>query len=164
MIAGGCGKRSAAPRVALLKEVLAAKDDNDKRLDTAFLGLTAEERAAFRKVYADLPREKRNEQGTIVFLLGREAKDEADWAFLREVAAEPPCLSLPACGSAGGAIGPGDETTLAYPALVSLKMAQRRLEAGEDAGARSVLDAGKGSKVRVVAGLAASLDARRPKR
>ena len=144
-----------------MRELLAARDDNDPRFDTGFRALTVDERAAFRAEYRATPRERRNELGAIALLLGREAPVPEDWELLREAAGEPPCLSLADCGKAGAEAGPGDETTLAYPALVALTMARRALDAGESAGARAVLKAGMESKAPRVARLAAKLDAKK---
>ena len=79
-----------------------------------------------------------------------------DWAFMRAVAAEEPCLSLADCAKASvGGGGLGDEVTLAYPSLVALRQSAR---AGSREEARQVLALGKASKSKSVARLAASLD------
>ncbi|MBI5247411.1 MAG: hypothetical protein HY923_09530 [Elusimicrobia bacterium] len=140
-----------------LEEILASRNDNDPRLDRDFLGLSPDAKRLFRAKYRSTPRERLNERGTIVYLLGKNLTESADWAFILEVAAEPPCLSLADCSkrsAEGGALG--DEVTLAYPSLVALRQAAR---AGSRNEARTVLKAGKASKVRAVARLAASLDA-----
>ncbi|TBR20217.1 hypothetical protein EPO15_13420 [bacterium] len=128
-------------KLAALDAVLAAKDDNDPRLDTAFEGLSESAKRSFRARFADYPREYFNERGTIVYVLGRNMKTPADWAFFRAVVAEPPCRSLADCAKAGEAGGPGDEVTLAYPALVALKRAQREFSTGGSmqAAARTVV-------------------------
>lgn len=126
--AAASGKQ-APSKVEELKTILLSRNDNDPRLDLDFNGLSAADKRAFRKLYRETKREKRNELGTIVYLLGRNLTAPEDWKFLREVALEPPCLSLsdcarkPAPGSDEEA--QGDEVTLAYPALVALRQAGR---------------------------------------
>jgi hypothetical protein len=117
---------AAEARLRELDEILASKNDNDPRLDRDFSGLSTEEKSAFRRRYDSLPLESRNERGTIVFLLGRSLASAEDWTFLRRVVDEPPCLSLADCAKApAGSSEPGDDVTLAYPALVALKLAAR---------------------------------------
>ena len=106
-----------------------SKNDNDPRLDAEFNALTEATKARFRARYSALPAEDRNGRGTIVYLLGRNMKSPGDWEFLRSVVAEPPCRSLADCSAPAGTGGPGDEVTLAYPALVALKRAQKELAA-----------------------------------
>lgn len=152
LLAGGCARES---RASLLDEVLASRNDNDPRLDTAFDGLSLAEKASFRRRYEELPRERRNERGTIVYLLGRNLAVPEDWAFLRKVVAEPPCLSLSDCSKKGPeAPEPGDEVTLAYPALVALRQAALKLPEPQ---ARLVLDDGARSPVPAVRRLASRL-------
>ena len=154
--------------VRALEEVLASRDDNNPRLDRDFNALSAEDKAAFRKKYREIPAERRNERGTIVYLLGKNMASAEDWAFLREVAGEPPCRSLADCAKppAGESEegGVGDDVTLAYPSLVALKQAERALDAGTSAAeAKAVIAAGLGSKMPAVARLAAKLDRRFPR-
>ena len=149
-----------SPSVSLeseLDEILASRNDNDPRLDRDFLGLPDETKREFRAKYRAFARERLNERGTIVYLLGKNLTAPEDWDFFIEVAAEPPCLSLADCSKRSGEAGAlGDEVTLAYPSLVALRQAAR---AGSGNEARKVLGAGKASKSRAVARLAASLDA-----
>ena len=147
-------------KLALLEEVLRSRDDNDPRLDSEFLGLTPQTKELFRRAYAGLARERLNERGTIVYLLGRNLNDPEDWAFLAAVAAEPPCLSLSDCSKASAGAGePGDEVTLAYPSLVALRQAHRAAEEGASLPqARSVLEAAKSSRMRAVTRLAHALE------
>ncbi len=151
------GKGVAADPVRVLEDILRTKNDNDPRLDTAFERLSEPDKARLREKYRSLPPEDRNGRGTVVYVLGRAPKTAEDWAFLRSVAAEPPCLSLASCSRppAGG----GDEhdaglaVTLAYPSLVAVKSAQR---APRSEGARSVIAAGLASRSPAVARLAAA--------
>lgn len=158
-----CGRRGPDP-AALLDEILLARDDNDPRLDSAFNALTPDERRTFREKYRALPPESRNQRGTIVYLLGKNLNGPEDWAFLREVVGEPPCLSLTDCAKApsGGGSGPGDAVTLAYPALVALKQAERVLAEGgpSRSEALSVARAGQESRVPKVARAAERLAGR----
>ncbi|MBI2386568.1 MAG: hypothetical protein HYV14_11200 [Elusimicrobia bacterium] len=146
---------------AVLDEILASRDDNDPRLDRDFLGLPDGTKRRFRDKYRALPRERLNERGTIVYLLGRNLTAPEDWAFLREVAAEPPCLSLADCARPSAEPGAaGDDVTLAYPALVAVRQAARAArEGGSKEGARLVLDAARGSRAAAVTRLARTLDA-----
>ena len=115
----------------------------------------------FRARYASLAPELLNQRGTVVFLLGRNKLDADDWAFLRAVVSEPPCLSLADCARAprsGGSEAVGDAVTLAYPALVALTQAEDRF--GDPAAAadiRSVVDAARKSASRAVARKAEAL-------
>ena len=137
-----------------LDEIFRSRNDNDPRLDSDFNDLSPGAKRLLRSKCAGLPRELRNERGTIVYLIGRSASSPEDWAFLREAAGEPPCLSLADCSVAAPA-GLGDEVTLAYPALVALKQAQAALQAGRAVEqARSVIEAGKKSRVPAVVRLA----------
>lgn len=143
-------------QLAELEEILSSRNDNDPRLDRDFIGLSPDAKRLLRAKYRSTPRERLNERGTIVYLLGKNLTEPADWAFILEVASEPPCLSLSDCSKRSGAAGAlGDEVTLAYPSLVALRQAAR---GGSRDEARKVLAAGKASKSRAVARLAASLD------
>jgi hypothetical protein len=155
---------AALAKLAELQDVLLARNDNDPRLDGDFNALTPQARRLFREAYARLPPEKRNERGTIVYLLGRNSLDADDWAFLRGVVSEPPCLSLADCGkkprtSDDEAVG--DEVTLAYPPLVALNQLEPRISTGKaTADVAAVLAAGRKSASPAVARLAARLSAR----
>ena len=166
------GQLAAAQKGAILDSILASKNDNDPRLDTDFKKLTRADKKFFKKKYASLPMEKRNERGTIVFLLGREAREAADFLFLKDVLAEKPCLSLSDCTVE---YKPGDhphsetsiEISLAYPQIVALKQAARALEEERAAGrtrseryqeALATVRAGRLSRVPVVARMAAETD------
>ena len=151
-------------KAALLDEVLRARNDSDPRLESAFNGLSVETRRSFRETYRRLPPEKRNQRGTIVYLLGKNLAAAEDWAFLREVAGESPCLSLADCSKADPDDSVGDETTLSYPALVALVQAERVLKENRSSESRrealSVILAGKRSAAPVVAEEAARLEGR----
>lgn len=155
-------------QVRVLDEILRARNDNDPRLESAFNGLPPATRRVFREKYRRLPPEKRNQRGTIVYLLGKNLAAPEDWAFLREVAGEPPCLSMADCGKAvpgeAGRDDSGDEVTLAYPALVALVQAERVLSGGGSAASRSealaVVRAGKASGAPAVAEMASRLEKR----
>lgn len=141
----GTGCRAHRPDLELreLDAILRAKDDNDPRLDRDFNALSESAKARLRRRYGELPAEYLNERGTIVYLLGRNMRTAADWEFLRGVVAEEPCLSLADCTRADAEGARGDEVTLAYPALVALKIAHRELAAnGPQSGlARALADA-----------------------
>ncbi len=145
---------AAAAKLEELRDILRSKNDNDPRLDADFNALTPEAKRLFRAEYASLPLTRRNERGTIVFLLGRNRLDADDWTFLRDVVGEPPCLSLADCAknpSTADDEARGDEVTLAYPQLIALKLTEMRL-ADKDSAApiRGVLDAARRSSSRAV--------------
>jgi hypothetical protein len=153
----------ARAKLGLLEEILRSRNDNDPRLDSAFNALSPSSKALFREKYRSLPPESRNERGTIVFLLGENASSDADWAFLREVAAEPPCLSLADCARkprTSSEEASGDEVTLAYPSLVALKSAERAWGAARDRRALDVIAAARGSRAPAAARLAETLTRR----
>lgn len=155
----------AFSKSAELAGILLSKNDNDPRLDRDFNGLTAAQKDDLRAFYRRIPSEQRNELGTAVYLLGKNLTAPEDWAFLREVAAEPRCLSLGDCGKdiAGGG-APGDDVTLAYPALVALKQAQRVLEADpKNKDARGVIEAARKSQAPAVQRLIGRLDRQFPR-
>ena len=115
------------PQLRALEDVLGKRSDNDPRLDSAFNDLTGRTKEAFRAKYKSLPREALNDRGTIVYLLGKNLAEAADWQFLMDVAAEPPGLSLADCSKPAPSAS-GDDVTLAYPALVALKAAENVLK------------------------------------
>ncbi|MFA6583314.1 MAG: hypothetical protein WCS77_03370 [Elusimicrobiaceae bacterium] len=155
-----------ARKLAVLDEIFLSKNDNDPRLDTEFNNISPELGNALRSKYRALPRESLNERGTIVFLLRKNMSRE-DWAFLKQVAAEPPCLSLADCAKGekltGGHRELGLEISLSYPAMVALKQAELALTEEQSAqAALEVIRAGKTSKAPVVADTAARLEAKFP--
>ncbi|MCM2266275.1 MAG: hypothetical protein NDI60_00720 [Elusimicrobiales bacterium] len=157
-----------AQKLALLEEILLSRNDNDPRLDTAFNDLSPQTKRLFRNKFRQLPDERRNEQGTVVYLLGRNLKTDEDWAFLREVASAPPCLSLEDCSRQAKTepdahVSAGVELTLSYPAIMALKRAERILQAGTPGNAAQALQliaAAKSSRAGIVSDLAADLERR----
>lgn len=139
---GACRAHAPDPKLRELDSILRAKDDNDPRLDRDFNELSEPTKAVLRRRYAELPPEYLNERGTIVYILGRNMRTSADWEFMRDVAAEPPCRSMADCSRADERGGHGNEVTLAYPAVVAVKVAQGALGGGgaEAARARRVLE------------------------
>lgn len=131
----------AKKQILIMDEVFQAHNDNDPRLDQELKVLSPEVRGAFHAKYRKLPPEKRNERGTLVFLLGRNLENPADFAFFREVLSEAPCLSLSDCSKSAdrpetqGAHDAEHEhreaataTTLNYPSLTALKSLERELK------------------------------------
>lgn len=118
----------ASEQLRILEELLKSHNDNDPRMDRELLVLSETAKAMFREKYRSLPAEKRNDRGTIVFLIGRNLSTAQDFAFLDEVIKETPCLSLDDCTKAetGGQNRENDEhqggfaVSLAYPQLVAL--------------------------------------------
>ena len=92
-------------------------------------------------VYRNLPRENRNERGTIAFLIGRSLDRPEDARFLESILKEKPCLSLSDCSKAEGDVS-GEaahlqgisETTAQYPELMTIRALKEKWEAkGADA-------------------------------
>ena len=154
--APGCRREEASGKLKTLDEILSSKDDNDPRLDRDFQDLSPETKRLFRLKYRALPRQRRNDRGTIVYLLGLNLRSAEDWEFLREVVNEPPCLSLADCAKPG-AVSMGDEVTLAYPALVALRQAARS-RGGAEGEAVRVLQAAKDSKMPAVGRMVSRLE------
>ncbi len=102
----------------LLIKLLENKNDNDPRYDSELKVLEENDKAEFRKLYHGLKPEKRNERGTIVFLLGRNIQSVNDLEFFREVITEPKCLSMTNCHISENT----DDITLIYPQVMALRM------------------------------------------
>lgn len=156
-----CRAPAPASRLAALDEVLRADRADDPRLDRDFEGLDAGTKALFRERYRSLPPERRAQRGTVVYLLGRNLTAPEDWEFLREVVSEPPCLSLADCSRAGVPGGEADDVTLAYPALVALRQAEKALGADAPPAAREgflrALSAARGSGAPALSRMAEAL-------
>lgn len=129
LVLAACRTAPPDPKLRELDSILQAKDDNDPRLDRDFNELTEPTKERLRRRYDELPLEYLNERGTIVYILGRNMRTSTDWDFLRRVVAEPPCRSQSDCSRTDERGSHGNEVTLAYPALVALKVAQRELSA-----------------------------------
>jgi hypothetical protein len=112
-------------KLATLREILVSGNDNDRRIDQDLNVLNPETKAAFRSAYEELPLERRNSRGLVVFLLGRTLERPEDFDFIRAVLSEPACLSLGDCRrSASGSDdddGSPSETLLNYPQAVALE-------------------------------------------
>lgn len=125
-------QKFSPPTIAKLKildEIFASRNDNDSRLDTEFEEISPEVRAALIVSYKSLPKERLNERGTIIFLLGKKIEEEKDVDFFQDIIAEAPCLSLNDCNKESIVESLGDEhlaesqaTTLVYPQLVALRL------------------------------------------
>ncbi|MFM6927842.1 MAG: hypothetical protein ACKOX6_05220 [Bdellovibrio sp.] len=115
-------------QVQVLNEILTSKNDNDPRMDRDLKVLNKETKEAFKAHYKNLAAEKRNDRGTIIFLIGRNIDSKEDLNFLGEVINEPPCKSLSDCNKAESASlnrdhedhQTGMAVTLAYPQLVTI--------------------------------------------
>jgi hypothetical protein len=119
-------------KVAVLEEILASHNDNDPRLDKEFRNLTPGAKAALRGKYESTQIERRNDRGTVVFLLGREIKSLEDARFLAGVMGEPTCLSLEDCahkppGTVDEHAAMANEITVVYPQIVAVKSFERLL-------------------------------------
>ena len=162
--------------LATLIDILASKNDNDPRLDRDFNQLSADDKLAFQQHYRKLAAEKRNERGTIVFLLGRNLTAVADFGFLQEVLTEPACLSLADCSREerrddrgnhedhADHYGADRELTLAYPQVVAIKSVERALEQTGNAeltnAALATLHTAQNSRIPTVARLAGKVHER----
>ncbi len=118
------------PAWQALEEILKSKNDNDPRLDTALSQLSAEFHKAIYSKYLSLKPEDRNERGTLVFLVARDLKTEADIDFLQTVYEESPCLNMANC-AANSENDPqennGQQTSLNYPQLAGLYQVDAQL-------------------------------------
>ena len=139
-------------KLKLLESILASGNDNDPRLDREFNTLSVETKRLLRQKYNTLQPERFNERGTIVYILGRNLSSKEDWTFFKKVVTEPACLSLTDCSKRpNGETQPGDEVTLAYPALVALTQAQRVLEKNPSVyDALNIIETAKRSKSWIV--------------
>ena len=162
-------------KLKTLDEILDSRFDNDPRMDTELKDLSPALKERLRSKYSEIPSEKRNDRGTIVFLLGREINTTKDVEFLQEVLAERPCLGLESCSqdmrTSGSHAEGGLEVTLAYPQVVALKSMEGFLERADQNGMlrdrtplvgavfRS-LENGKSSQVPLVSRMARELQER----
>jgi hypothetical protein len=170
--AAGAQHASANPadlsKLHVLQQILAAHGDNDPRLDSELKNLSPGAKALMRGQYEATQTEKRNQRGTIVYLVGRELNSSEDVGFLHSVLSEAPCLSLTDCTREERAsvlpeehhLDAGNDTTLAYPQIVALKSIEAFLNRPESASNAlspqlvSELEAARQSPVRKVATLA----------
>ena len=108
---------------ATLDEILKTKNDNDPRMDRDLKILTPAFHSAIYSKYHLLKPEDRNERGTLVFLIARDLKSQADLDFLQSVYQEAPCTNMGDC-SAPTANDPQDtgaqQTSLNYPQMAGL--------------------------------------------
>lgn len=126
-------------KLKILDEIFATKNDNDGRLDTEFNDISPELRQALIESYKAMPKERLNERGTVIFLLGKKLENESDLDFFQDVIAEAPCLSLTDCSTDSTVEIPGEahlaeaqETTLIYPQLMSLRLISSSYVASEN--------------------------------
>lgn len=155
-------------KLHVLQQILAAHGDNDPRLDSELKNLSPGAKALIRGQYEATRIEKRNQRGTIVYLVGRELNSPEDVSFLHSVLSEPPCLSLVDCSREERAsvspeeqhLDAGNDTTLAYPQIVALKSIESFLNRSDAASNAlspqllSELETARQSPVRKVATLA----------
>lgn len=146
-----------------LHEILTSKNDNDPRLDSELKELTPNLRNRMRTEYASIRREKLNDRGTLVFLLGRNLKTREDFAFMSSVFSESKCLSLANCSKETliredekTHTASADAITLAYPqwnALIAVEKVLKSASATTDEKnwAEQALSAARNSPVREVA-------------
>ncbi len=125
-------------QLAILNEILISKNDNDPRMDSDLRVLSPALKSALQKQYLKSAAEKRNERGTIVFLLGRNLDQESDLNFMKQVLMEPPCLSLSDCSKVTEAshgeqahLDGINELTANYPQLMAIRQLKQTLENGK---------------------------------
>jgi len=126
---------SLNPKITILREIFASRNDNDPRMDSELKVLDEQTKAELRREYLGLPKEKLNERGTIVFLLGRNLTKPQDFEFMTSVISESACRSLENCArdETAGVDAEhlhhesGTEITLAYPQVVVIKSTENFL-------------------------------------
>lgn len=162
----------AHEQLTALEEILQSHNDNDPRMDRDLMILSEPAKALFRQKYRQLAAEKRNDRGTIVFLLGRNLTTTADFDFLNEVMSEAPCLSLSDCSKTetGGMNRDSDEhqggftTALAYPQLVTLHSLEGYLQKSAQGAlndkARDIVAQAKHSTIPEVSKMADAIDSK----
>jgi len=133
-------------KLSILNEIFASKNDNDPRMDSDLVNLSPELKKAMTESYRHLVAEKRNERGTIVFLIGRELKDGADVDFLKSVLMEKPCLSLSDCSKPVAMpseeelhLAGMNETTANYPQLMAIRQMEKAYRKWAEAGVSNPL-------------------------
>jgi hypothetical protein len=144
-------------KIQILDEIFQSKNDNDPRLDKEFRHLSKETKLALEKKYYQFQAEALNEKGTIVFLLGRNLTTQEDFAFMKEVIAEPACLSLSDCSQSSHTPETQEHSldlTLNYPKIVALKSIERHLNSPT---AIQVLEEATHSHNRIVSQMAHQL-------
>jgi len=128
-------------KLSILNEIFASKNDNDPRMDSDLVNLSPELKKTMTEKYQHLVPEKRNERGTLVFLIGRELKDHADVDFLKSVLMEKPCLSLSDCSKPVSMpseeelhLAGMNETTANYPQLMAIRQMEKAYQKWAQAG------------------------------
>jgi hypothetical protein len=128
-------------KITVLTEILTTKNDNDPRMDTELKDLSPAAKTAIQKKYQESVSEKRNERGTLVFVLGREIKDASELGFFKEVLSERACLSLENCEKPPGEhsgeeehLESINEATTNYPQLMALRALVHRANELVDTG------------------------------
>jgi hypothetical protein len=155
---------TALSQLRILEEILDSRNDNDPRLDRELRVLSPAAKELLRAKYMAVPWEKRNDRGTIVYLLGRNLTSTADFRFLQEVVREAPCLSLSDCTKSAAPSSGTDEhsqmgmaITLAYPQIVALQSIHAYAGDAFKKEASEVLSAGRHSSIPVVSQMAQKL-------
>jgi hypothetical protein len=122
-------------KYGVLREIFETKNDNDPRFDTDLKNLSPELKLAFERRYAELAPEKRNERGTVAFLVAREISSAQDVEFLEKVLAEKTCLSLADCSKEAGGdseeekhLAGINEVTASYPQLTTIQQSLARYQ------------------------------------
>jgi hypothetical protein len=115
-------------KLTVLREIFLSRNDNDPRMDSELVRLSPELKKAMFKTYQQLALEKRNERGTIAFLIGREIKTSDDVDFLKGILMEKPCQSLADCSKPAQASTQEDmhldgmnELTANYPQVMAIR-------------------------------------------
>jgi hypothetical protein len=124
--------------------------------------------------YRSLPPERRNERGTIAFIVGREISSVEDVAFLGGILSESPCLSLGDCSREEKDLDnqhlhaeTGSAVSLAYPQMVALHSIEGQIDRAEKGAKlsylseiRRVIEDASRSQIPIVADKARALQGR----
>jgi hypothetical protein len=128
-------------QIRVLDEILESKNDNDPRMDRLLRDLSEPLKKELQQKYSRIQPEKRNDRGTVVFLIGREIAEgrgsTADLQFFKQVLLEKPCLSIEDCSKSPTGQGPDEqhleaihETTIQYPQLMAIRYLRIALNQG----------------------------------
>ncbi|MES3037043.1 MAG: hypothetical protein V4736_03975 [Bdellovibrionota bacterium] len=118
----------------ILQEVLESRNDNDPRMDE-LKNLSPAFHNALANAYSELPMNRRNERGTIAFLMGRDMQSVQDIEFLQSVVSEPPCYSFENCDTPAATdphLADVNEVSLNYPQLAALYQVEANLDANPE--------------------------------
>lgn len=121
-------------KLQVVQDIMRSKNDNDPRFNNELKNLSPSLKLALAEEYLELSAEKRNEKGTLVFLVSREIKSIEDTELLKKIYEEAPCLSMEDCKQLPTSRDPHhantEEISLNYPQLVALFQIESQLASG----------------------------------